>query len=193
MKRDKKGKKEKIWNIPNALTFVRVIATFILVYLVFARADVVSITFIFVIGALTDFMDGQIARRFKMQTEFGRKFDMIADRFLLIGFFFALLFDYHAGGNITRYHMMQIFLIMGREVISFPFAIVAFVANKRIPDARFVGKLTTFLQGFALPSIILSTVYPIFNYSIYLAGVTCIIGLVSAGYYIYDLQKGGVK
>lgn len=186
-------KKEKIWNIPNALTFVRVIATFILIYLVFAKANIVSITIIFIIGAITDFMDGQIARRFNMQTEFGRKFDMIADRFLLIGFFLALVFDYQAGGQITRNNMTQILLLMSREIISFPFAIVGFVANRRIPNARNIGKFVTLMQGITLPCILLSSAYPIFNFSVYLAIFTCICGIVSACYYVYDLQKEGVK
>lgn len=186
-------KKEKIWNIPNILTFARVFVTFILVYLVFAKADIVSITIIFIIGALTDFMDGQIARRFNMETEFGRKFDMMADRFLMIGFFFAIVFDYHNGGNVTRYHLVQVLLLISREMISFPFAMVAFVSNKNIPKARFIGKLTTALQGFALPAILLSTAYPVFGFSIYLSLATFVVGIVSAGYYIYDLQKGGMK
>ena len=186
-------KKENIWNIPNALTFVRVIATFILIYLVFAKANVVSIVVVFVIGALTDFLDGQIARRFNMKTEFGRKFDMIADRFLLIGFFFALVFDYQAGGDLSRNNMTQILLLLSREIVSFPFAIVGFVANKEIPNARNIGKLVTLLQGITLPMILLSSVYPIFSFSIYLSILTCICGVVSAGYYVYDLQKGGVK
>ena len=186
-------KKEKVWNIPNALTFVRIIATFILIYLVFIKAEIVSIVVIFAIGALTDFMDGQIARRFNMKTAFGRKFDMVADRFLLIGFFLALVFDYNAGGELTRDHMAQILLLLSREIVSSPFAVVAFIANKKIPEARNIGKLVTLLQGITLPMILLSSEYPIFNFSIYFASLTFICGIVSAGYYVYDLQKGGVK
>jgi CDP-diacylglycerol--glycerol-3-phosphate 3-phosphatidyltransferase len=186
-------KKENVWNIPNALTFVRIIATFILIYLVFIKANVISIVVVFVVGAITDFMDGQIARRFNMKTEFGRKFDMVADRFLLIGFFFALVFDYQAGGDLSRNNMTQILLLLSREIISSPFAIVAFVSNKKIPEARNVGKLVTLLQGITLPMILLSSKYSVFDFSIYLALFTCLCGVISACYYVYDLQKGGMK
>ena len=185
------NKNENIWNIPNTLTFLRLVITFATIYCIFAQFSWTLVAVLFAIGMITDFLDGQIARRWNTETEFGRKFDMIADRFLMIGVALALVFELSLTGEFGRYHLLQVFLIMIRELLTFPFAIIAFAAKKRIPDARFVGKLTTCLQGFTLPAILLSIYYPIFSFSIGLAIITCIVGVISAFYYVNDLKKQG--
>ena len=184
---------EDIWNIPNTLTFLRVVITLATMYCIFAGFNIVLVVVLFSVGMFTDFLDGQIARRFNLVTEFGAKFDMIADRFLLIGVVGALVIDSFSGGLIGRTQILQIFLVMSRELISMPFALVAFVANKPIPPARFVGKLTTCLQAFALPCILLSASYTAFSFAPYLATLTSIVGLFSAVTYINDLSKEGVR
>src|SRR3989338_2127453 len=89
-KRERKPAQENIWNVPNSLTLLRVILTFATMYCIFAQYSLAVVAILFAIGMVTDFLDGQIARRYKLETEFGRKFDIIADRFLLIGTAFAL-------------------------------------------------------------------------------------------------------
>jgi len=182
-------KKEDIYNIPNALTFLRVLLTFFIFYFILARYNIWYLIIFYSVAALTDFFDGQIARRFNLKTEFGRKFDMIADRLLMIGTVFILIISWTWHGIIGRYHLLQIGLIMSREIVSLPFAIHAFISKKGIPHAKFVGKLTTFLQGFVFPIIILSIFYEFFEFSIYLALITGIIGIFSAVVFINDLGK----
>lgn len=188
----KKGA-EKLLNVPNILTSLRVLITFIIIYVILVKFNFTAVVVLFIIGMLTDFFDGQIARKFKLKTEFGSKFDMIADRFLLIGTVASLIIVFILIGTETRIHMLQLLLIMTREIITFPFAIVALISQKPIPSARFVGKLTTFLQGFALPTILLSIHYPFFSFSLYLTGVTCFVGIISAITYIRDLNTKNVR
>lgn len=192
-KRAKSKKYENLWNIPNTLTFIRVIITFIAIYAVFAGYSLINVAALFIIGMLTDFLDGQIARRFNQVTEFGRKFDIIADRMLFIGTAVALIVSFSAQGIIERFHILQIFMMLSREIISAPFAIISFASNKPIPHARFIGKLTTFLQGFALPAILLSIYYPFFEFSFYLALLTSIVGIFSAIAFIRDIGKKGIR
>ena len=90
----KPAKKENIWNIPNTLTFLRVIITFATLYCIFAQYSLTLVAILFAVGMITDFLDGQIARRFNMTTEFGRQFDIIADRFLMLGVTGALTIDF---------------------------------------------------------------------------------------------------
>ena|SRR3989338_3170613 len=181
-------KEEKLFNIPNSLTLLRVILTFFIFYLIIGKYSPLSIVVFFVIAALTDFLDGQIARRWRQQTEFGRKFDMIADRFLMIGTVFVLLINWSMEGILERKHILQIFLITSREIVSLPFALLGVWMNKDIPKVRFIGKLTTFLQGFAFPIILLSISSSFFDFSIYLSWLTGIIGIFSAITYIRDLN-----
>ncbi len=188
-----KPKKENIWNVPNMLTFARVVITFIIIFEIFAHARLITIAILFAIGMITDFLDGQIARRFKLVTEFGRKFDIIADRMLMISTAIALIVYFNNEGLFGREHLLQVILILSREIIAFPFAIVGFAANRPIPHARFIGKLTTFMQGVTLPAILLSTSYSFFNFSIYLAIATSAIGALSAFTFVNDLRKEGVE
>lgn len=193
MVRERGKKEEKIWNIPNILTLSRILITFAIVYLVFAQFNFIAIAVLFALGMITDFLDGQIARRFGMKTEFGAKFDMIADRFLMIGTALVLVIEFMVIGVLTRGHMLMIFIILTREIITFPFAIMAFVSNRSMPPARFIGKLTTCLQGFALPAILLSIYYPFFSFAPYLAGLTAVTGIVSAFTYIKDLNSKNLR
>ena len=191
--------KKSSWTsqIPNALTISRIILTFVVIYLVFIRASLVKIVIIFAIAAITDFLDGQLARKFKWESEFGRKADMIADRFLWAGTAIAFIVAFGLRGELGAEEGFQLLLIMSREIISAPFALIALVAGKPIPNARYVAKLTTLLQGFALPALILSLQYPFWSYISWpIAGAIGITGTISAIYYMGDIQKtrgGGGK
>jgi len=192
-KRDHQPKKkanENIWNVPNPITFSRVIISFILIYMFIVGASMLSIVFMFVLGMLTDFFDGYFARRLKQITEFGRQFDMLADRLLMIVMVLGIILTLIGQDKMHWWHLMQIFMILSRELISFPFAILALVWGKRIPDVRYIGKATTVLQAVAFPLIILSVFYSAFNFSIYFSVLTGIVGIFSGMYYIADLNLG---
>ncbi len=180
-------KEEKILNIPNTLTTLRVILAFVIVYLIFAGFEIILIVSIFVFAAFTDFLDGQTARRFKQETEFGRKFDIRADRILWGSTALAFLVAFSIRGLLSQIVILQVFLIMSRELISLPFSFAGARAKKEMPQARRIGKLTTLLQGFALPILMLSVFYSFFEFAIYLSIITGIVGAVSASYFIRDL------
>jgi phosphatidylglycerophosphate synthase len=189
MKKTQKKKNENIWNVPNTLTFLRVVLTFITVYLIFAGVDIEIIVALFVIGMLTDFLDGQAARRLKQETEFGRKFDIMADRFLMVSVVLAIFINLTITGDLARGIVLQIMLVMSREIVSMPVSIIALSSRKPLPQAKFVGKLTTTLQGFAFPMILLGIYYPFFWFSMYVALLTGIVGLISAFVYINDVAR----
>ncbi len=177
-------------NIPNFLSISRIILAFVVIYLIFVQASVVKIVSVFAIAALTDFFDGRLARRFKWQSEFGRKADMIADRFLWVGTALAFIIDFGIRGYLNWTPGIQLLFMMSREIISLPFAIIAFFSGNALPNARYIAKVTTFIQGFALPSLILSIEYPAWIYaSLPLSLIAGITGFVSAMYYINDVRK----
>ena len=177
-------------NIPNFLSISRIILAFIVIYLIFTNASLITIVVIFVIAALTDFFDGKLARFYKWESEFGRKTDIIADRFLWVGTALAFLIAFGLEGNLDWFDGIQLLLIMTREIISLPFALIAFFSRKEIPHTRYIGKITTLIQGFAMPSLILSLKYKDWIYlSLPLAVICAIIGFTSAMYYIQDIKK----
>jgi phosphatidylglycerophosphate synthase len=192
MKKESKKAKSVLRNLPNVLTISRIIITFIVVYMIFARYDIGATVALFVIGALTDLFDGWLARKYNWKSEFGRKADMIADRFLWIGTAMAFFIAYAVAGQLDLIHYLQIMFIMSREIISAPFAIAALLSGKPIPQARKIAKATTFIQGFALPALILSVYYPLWSYiSLPLSLVLLITGLISASNYINDISIKG--
>jgi CDP-diacylglycerol--glycerol-3-phosphate 3-phosphatidyltransferase len=189
-----KTRGENIYNLPNSLTLLRVVITFILVYLIFAGARIEFVIILFIIGMFTDMADGQIARRFNLKTEFGRKFDPIADRFLMISTVICLVLSIGMQGLLTRPYILAILLVMAREIIAFPFALFAFTRRRALPQVKFIGKLTTVMQAIAFPAVILNIYYPqYFWFSTYLAFITAICGIFAAFTYIFDVMGNSRK
>ena len=174
-------KQENIYNIPNTITLIRIILTFIIFYLILAKFSLIVIGIVFIIGMITDFLDGFIARNFNQRTEFGRKFDMIADRFLMLGTVFGIMIYNMVAGLFNRYELLLIFLVLSREIVSFPFAILSFFMGNFVPQARNIAKFTTFMQAVAFPMILFK-----WEIAIYFVVVTAIFGAVSGGTYIKD-------
>ncbi len=82
--------------IPNAITAFRIVVTPLLIVCLF-RETVWShsLAFVlFILGALSDFADGYVARALKMQSRLGRFLDPMADKVLVLGTFFALAWLY---------------------------------------------------------------------------------------------------
>ena len=186
--------RELIWqltkeNIPNFLTISRFVITFIVIYLITNGYDVFVIVGVFIIGALTDLFDGQLARKFKWESEFGRRADMVADRFLWIGTAIAFIFSYGLFGFLEGIIGIQLLFIMTREIISAPFVLIAFTSGNVVPPSRYIAKLTTFLQGFALPIVILSTFYSNLIFISFPLSILCLLsGFISAVYYLKDIH-----
>ncbi|MBI3333958.1 CDP-alcohol phosphatidyltransferase family protein [Candidatus Pacearchaeota archaeon] len=176
--------------LPNLLTISRIVLTFVIMYFLFTSDSLVIPVILFAVAALTDFFDGQLARKYNWASEFGRKADMIADRFLWIGTALAFIIAYGLQSRLGIGEGIQLLLLLSRELVTAPFALVALVMKKPIPQVRFIGKATTFMQGFALPALLLSLDYPLFTYlSLPLCIIIGITGLISGINYIKDLQK----
>lgn len=75
--------KEKILNIPNAITLLRVVFTMFYVASYWRGKSLYSFIFLS-LAALTDLLDGWSARKLHQCTKFGRIFDAVADRLVLL-------------------------------------------------------------------------------------------------------------
>jgi len=184
---------ENIRNIPNFLTALRVVIAFVLIYLILAGFNIIIIVVLFSAGMITDALDGQIARRYKMTTEFGRKFDMVADRILILGAVLAFVIEFSSKEVFLASHWLQMILILSREIISLPWVLWGLFSGRSFPQVRFIGKFTTVLQAITFPAILLSVFYSHFSFSFYLAIITSFSGAVSGIYYIKDVTKGAEK
>jgi len=184
----KKKRIEDIENVPNVLTIFRFLMAFAIFFLIIFKVDLRLIIILFGIAAITDGIDGFLARRYKEITEFGRRWDVIADRTLMILTVLAVLIRFFQEANRER-EIFLIFLTIAREIIAAPIALIALIKKRGIPQVRFIGKLTTFMQGFTFPFILLSIYYNLYGLESYMALATFCIGIISGFYYFKDFYE----
>ena len=73
-----------LWNVPNVLTIARIVLSIVIFVLIPFKFYITSLV-LFVIAAVTDYVDGWWARKYKQQTQFGRIMDPFADKTLVCG------------------------------------------------------------------------------------------------------------
>ena len=72
-----------VWNIPNALTILRLVLIPVFVYL-FWKVDRKAALVVFIVASLTDMLDGMLARKLNQITDFGKLFDPLADKLMVL-------------------------------------------------------------------------------------------------------------
>lgn len=74
------------WNVPNALTVLRIVLVPVFGWLLLSHPDQLSwrlgATAVFIVAILTDLFDGRIARKYNLITRFGKLWDPVADKAL---------------------------------------------------------------------------------------------------------------
>jgi len=135
-------------SIPNIITSLRVILIPVIVivyYLPFAWSNLVAAS-IFVIAALSDWLDGYLARKWDQHTAFGAFFDPVADK-LIVAITLVMLVDEYANIWLT----LPAMVIIGREVVISALREWMAELGKRTSVAvSYVGKLKTTLQMIAI-------------------------------------------
>jgi cardiolipin synthase len=127
-------------NLPNFLTLVRILAIpFFLVLL--ASHLYFDALAVFILGGVTDALDGFVARRMNQKTALGAKLDPIADKLLLTSSFIML-------GLMDGIPLWLVVLVVSRDaVILFGYAAISFLVEDRIEiRPTIMGKLSTVFQ-----------------------------------------------
>ncbi|MDD3570928.1 MAG: CDP-diacylglycerol--glycerol-3-phosphate 3-phosphatidyltransferase [Lachnospiraceae bacterium] len=130
-------------NLPNKLTMARVIM--IPVFLVVLLSGVIPepmnryiAVIIFIIASFTDYLDGHIARKYNLVTNFGKFMDPLADKLLVA----AAIISMVELGDIAAWIVI---VIISREFIITGFRLIAVEANVVIA-ASWLGKTKTVSQ-----------------------------------------------
>lgn len=184
-------KKEIIFNIPNSLSLLRLILTFVFIYLLFAGYSNLWLIIVFAVAAISDFFDGMLARRLKQTTRFGARMDQFVDRIFTIGVIGSIILYVSINNQVftnildnifvlsPKNIILLLFLTCSREIVGGIGLLIILVRKKPWYKVRFIGKLTTFIQGITIGAIILN-----FPWTIYLALATAVIGVVAGFDYI---------
>ena len=96
---------------------------------------------VFLFAALTDWLDGWLARKFGQVSEFGKFMDALSDKVLTMGMFISFL----ALDEIERWALFPILLILSREFLITGLRLVAAGQGKTLAAEK-VGKLKTVIQ-----------------------------------------------
>ena len=133
-------------NLPNVLTFSRLPAMFAIVALMYAEFQwAATLAFwLFIAAALTDWLDGKIARESGQVSTFGRFMDAVIDKVMVIGVMIALVNgNYFMGHQIPA--MIALLCILCREFMISGLRMVA-ATKGVVVEADAGGKLKTFIQ-----------------------------------------------
>ena len=131
-------------NLPNKLTVARVILIPFFVF--FLLNDSMNPHFkwvalaIFIVASLTDLLDGKIARKYNLVTDFGKFMDPLADKLLVCSAMIGLI-------ELGRIEAWIVIVIIAREFIISGFRLIA-ADNGRVIAASYWGKFKTTFQMF---------------------------------------------
>jgi len=175
-------------NVPNLLTFTRILLIPVFVVL-FATPDPdrsITAAIVFVIAAVTDLLDGYLARRSGQVTKLGKLLDPIADKLLVLSALILLV-------NVDRVSALVAILIIAREVAVTGVRAIA-AGEGMIIVAETTGKYKMALQVIAIVLLILEGTALSALGNLHLAGVvtlylSLVLGYVSGAQYVWSFWK----
>ncbi|MBQ8878605.1 MAG: CDP-diacylglycerol--glycerol-3-phosphate 3-phosphatidyltransferase [Lachnospiraceae bacterium] len=132
-------------NLPNKLTMFRVILIpFFIIFLLVPITSVdkwIALT-IFIVASLTDLLDGHIARKYHLVTNFGKFMDPLADKLLVCSALICLI-------ELDRIPSWMVIIIIAREFVISGFRLIA-SDNGVVIAASYWGKFKTTFQMIAV-------------------------------------------
>jgi len=135
-------------NLPNKITIFRIFLTFVFMFFLFSKGVMFKALALltFLIASFSDFLDGHIARKHNLVTDFGRFMDPIADKVLVLAAFLAFV-------ELKLVPAWMVVLILSRELIITGVRILASTKGK-ILSAAPEGKHKTISQIVAIITIL---------------------------------------
>ena len=146
-------------NLPNLITLSRVPMLFVVVELMFSRLQWTDTAafILFVIGGVTDWLDGYLARRYRQISNFGKLMDALTDKILIVGLLVAMLVSMpgDSASVLPNWAVFFVLVIMAREFLITGLRLVA-VSQGVVLAAERSGKLKTILQFVSISVLLLA-------------------------------------
>ena len=140
-----------LFNLPNQLTGMRFLLSFVLFYLISQELWLASLL-VFIFAAFTDWLDGHLARTQNMQSSLGRNLDPLVDKVLICGTFIFLIPIGTTEGWLPPW---MVTVVVARELLIT--GLRNFIEQKGVSfGADFLGKAKMILQCAALISIFIN-------------------------------------
>ncbi|MBJ57405.1 MAG: CDP-diacylglycerol--glycerol-3-phosphate 3-phosphatidyltransferase [Rickettsiales bacterium] len=161
--------------MPNILTTIRILSPVYFLLIIFLIEDFhyqgLLIFFTFIFLSITDFLDGILARKLNLSSDYGRIFDPVGDKILVSS---ALLYI------ITYHHtiLYPAFLIVFREFVVSGVREFSLVTKSRSVNVSYISKIKTTLQFLAISGLLIDNnikayfnveVFKLFNLLLWIA------------------------
>lgn len=180
-------KKSAIFNIPNRITLSRLFLSIVFfVFLTYRCFDVALA--IFFVAAVTDWLDGYLARKWGLSTDLGRLVDPFVDKVIICGTFIIFV---HIAKEIIAPWM--VITIVAREFLVS--SIRGFSESKGVKFASNIwGKTKMFIQSWTICALILyyahfeNAVWAEYMVSVFM-WITIIVTVASGITYVYSAKK----
>ena len=137
-------------NIPNALSFLRLLGIPVFIYFALVREqDVIAIT-ILAIAGITDYLDGKLARAWNQTSDLGAMLDPVADRIYILATRIVLY-------QREAINLWVILVLLFRDAVLALMTLVLKVRGLKLMEVTYLGKAATFNLLYAFPLLLLAT------------------------------------
>lgn len=175
-------------NLPNLITLARIllIPVFVILFITPTENSSYSAAIVFVVAAVSDLLDGYIARRTGQVTTLGKLLDPIADKLLVLSALILLV-------NVDRVSALVAILVIAREVAVTGVRAIA-AGEGMIIAAETTGKYKMAMQVVAITLLILEGTSLAEFGNLHLAGIvtlylSLVLGYISGGQYVWSFWK----
>ena len=159
--------KGQYFSVPNILSYIRIALVPFIVATFFSKDHRTLSTVLILISGLSDCVDGFIARRFNMITDFGKFLDPLADKMLTTAAFLGFMacgIETNFGGLMGDMLMWVNFIVLTREFLVTSVRLLAASGGKVVP-ANIYGKLKTVTQMTAIIAALVFEYFISLNFS----------------------------
>ena len=148
-----KGEKTSM-NIANKITILRILLVpFFIAFTLYGKWEAALV--IFIIAAVSDGIDGYIARAAKQKTELGKILDPIADKLLILSAFICLSVVKGVPPELKLPPYVPIIIISRDAIIILGAVIIYLIKGSLEIKPTLISKVTTFLQMLTVISVLL--------------------------------------
>ena len=160
--------KIKLSNLPNFLTLFRVISIPVIIIAIIPQtflSNWIAVS-LYILACISDFLDGYLARKLKLETKLGKFLDPIADKVLVISVIFILV----AIDKISGFFIYPALIIIIREILVS--GLREFFAKSKISiNVTNLAKWKTVVQMFSLGFLIIGDDFTLINYTMLLGEI----------------------
>lgn len=156
-------------NVPNTLSLIRALLVPVFVATLLFMREIpiwccVVPTVIYILTGLTDMLDGKIARKYNLVTDFGKFIDPLADKFMVIGSAIAILVWMMLNGQVTLalVFVWVVLIILLRELGVTSLRLVVAGKSGIVVAASMLGKIKTVSQMAGTVIILMEPIIPYF-------------------------------